>query len=274
LLGLVFHEEISFSWTNVGMFVRGMPSFSAFSVTSEVESDWVRKTLLISLAIASVTSGKYQLGFTMFGLCMTCSVLLANLGARTWNYMQWRPIGNWGAFEPIVAYIAAITTGIFLPYLGHRQVESAGKGAMESIMRIAFVVAAVFVASDFDHVQKFLVIGSESCSQDIVNICVGGWFALSLISCLFVVVHREREGIWPEDEEPLLEKDHTSPVGFKVPNLPDFPVDPTLAVRGISIVSIQVEFLLGTIMALAVGGGIIFLSFTSADDNLTSLHTN
>ena len=82
------------------------------------------------------------------------------------------------------------------------------------------------------------------------------------------MLRKEREGVWPEDEEPLLEKNHASPVGFKVPNLPDFPFDPTLAVRGFPVVNVQVEFMMGVLMAFALGGGIIYLSFTDIDNGL------
>ena len=270
LLGLVFSEEISFAWTNVGVYVRGMPSFSAYAITSEVESDWLRKTILLSFALASVATGNIQLGLALFGLSLTCATILANLGARTWYYMQWRPIGNYGSFEPLVSFLAAMGAGFFFPYLGHRQVESGGKGAMESVIRIAFMVAAVFIASDFDVVQKFLVVGSENCDQKFVNVSVGAWFTVSLVLSLCSMLRKEREGVWPDDEEPLLEKDHSSPVGFKVPNLPDFPFDPTLAVRGLPIINIQLEFVCGVVMALVLGAGIIFMAFTEHDDNLLS----
>lgn len=162
LLGLVFSEEISLSWTNAAMFVRGLPSISAYAVTSKVESDWLRKILLISLAMASAASGTTQTVMTLFGIGLTCIVLLANLGSRAWGYMRWRPlVVGWGPFEAVIAYVAAILMGLFVPYLGHRQVTFGGKVAMESIIRISFLVAAVFVVSDFDDIQKFLVVGSE-----------------------------------------------------------------------------------------------------------------
>jgi hypothetical protein len=161
LLGLVFSEEVSLSWTNVAMFVRGFPSISAFAVTSRVESDWLRKLLILILAVASVTTGTTQVVLTLVGVGLTCAVLLANLGSRAWGFLKWKPIGYWGPVEPFVAFLIAVMTGLCVPYLGHRQVESGGKAAMESVIRMAFTVAVLFVLSDYDEIQKFLVIGSE-----------------------------------------------------------------------------------------------------------------
>ena len=48
-----------------------------------------------------------------------------------------------------------------MPYLGHRSIQAGGKAAMESVLRAAFVVAVVFVISDHDDFQKFLVVGSQ-----------------------------------------------------------------------------------------------------------------
>jgi hypothetical protein len=161
LLGVVFSEEISLSWTNVAMFVRGFPSMSAYAVTSRVESDWLRKVLILALAVASVTTGTTQFFLTLVGVGLTCVVLLANLGSRAWGFLKWKPLGYWGPLDSIVAFLAAVTTGLCVPYLAHRQVESGGKAAMESVIRMAFMVALLFVISDHDEIQKFLVVGSE-----------------------------------------------------------------------------------------------------------------
>jgi hypothetical protein len=87
---------------------------------------------------------------------------------------------------------------------------------------------------------------------------------------LSVLLRKEREGIWPEDEEPLLEEDHASPVGYKVPNLPEFPIDPSMAVRGIRRLNVQFEFMIGVLMAIVLGAGMCFLGLINADDYLTA----
>jgi hypothetical protein len=88
VLGLVFSEEISLSWTNVALLVRGIPSISAYSLTSKVDSDWLRKLLILLLAVASYTTSTFQQVCTLGGVTLTCLVLLANLGSRSWKYVS------------------------------------------------------------------------------------------------------------------------------------------------------------------------------------------
>lgn len=161
LLGLVFSEEISYSWINTAMFVRGMPSISAYTITSNVDTDWLRQVLIFSLALGGSTTGRTQVVLTLFGISLTCAVLLANLGSRAWGFLKWKPLAFGGPLEPIIAYAAAIAVGIAVPYMGHRQTEAGGKTAMESVLKSAILVAIVFVLSDYDDFQQFLVIGSE-----------------------------------------------------------------------------------------------------------------
>ena len=161
LLGVVFSEEISLAWTNIAMFVRGIPSISAYSVVSRVESDWLRKVVILTLAVAAATTGTTQHFLTLAGVGLTMVTLLANLGSRAWGFMNWEPMRDWGPLEPLLAFILSCLTGLCVPFLGHRQVQSGGKAAMESVIRMALVVSVLFVVSDHDQVQKFLVVGSE-----------------------------------------------------------------------------------------------------------------
>ena len=269
LFGLVFKEEVSLVWTNVGMLVRGFPSISAYSVIAKAESDWIRKIMIFTLLLASIAQGSYQMYLCFVGISMACVILLANLGSRAWGYMQWHPVQNYGSMEPVVSFLFAVLTGLLFPFLGHRQVESGGKAALESTLKIAMVAAIIFVISDYDPIQKYLVIGSENCSQDWVVLIVGAWWTLATFCSLLVVFRKGRQGIWPEDEEPLLIKDHHSPVGFKVPNLPDFPIDSVLAQRGVFCLNMKFEFALMLVATMCMGGFLCFLSFTDFEDELS-----
>jgi hypothetical protein len=40
-------------------------------------------------------------------------------------------------------------------------VSEQGKGAMEYVLKTAMMVAAMFVVTDFDDLQRYLVVGSE-----------------------------------------------------------------------------------------------------------------
>eukprot|EP00934_Nitzschia_sp_Nitz4_P003311 Nitzschia sp. Nitz4//scaffold141_size107518//4714//5893//NITZ4_004260-RA/size107518-processed-gene-0.75-mRNA-1//1//CDS//3329536240//3301//frame0 len=161
LLGLVFTEEISFSWIYSSIFVRGLPSISAYTIVSNSETDWSRKILLFTLYLSGATSGQTQAVLTLIGISMACMILLANLGSRAWMFMGWRPIPNVGFFTPFLAYVSAVTTGLAIPYLGHREMQVAGKTGLEKVMKHALIAAAVFVVSDYDDFQEFLVIGSK-----------------------------------------------------------------------------------------------------------------
>jgi hypothetical protein len=149
------------SWLNASMLVRATPSVSAHSLVSSVGSDQIRKVLLLCLALAGAAEGTMQWVLTLVGIGLACIVLLANLGSRAWHFLGWHPQRYNGMSASIVAYIAAVVTGIFVPYMGHRDIEVGGKAAMEYVIKTALLVAVVFVISDFDEVQKFIIVGSE-----------------------------------------------------------------------------------------------------------------
>ena len=77
-----------------------------------------------------------------------------------------------------------------------------------------------------------------------------------------------RRQLPPPNGEVLLEKDHASPIGYKVPKLPDFEIDPSLANTGSSHLSLKTEFFIGILMSILVGTAIIYLAFTSWDEEL------
>lgn len=161
LLGLVFVEEISLSWLNTAMFIRGMPSISAYSITTNFETDWIRKLLVFCLYLGAATEGDARLILTLTGISMTCLVVLANLGARAWGFMGRRPLRFGGPFEPIFAYCAAVAVGLALPYLAYRETQGGRQPAIRGTILHALMVAIIVVASDYNKIQQFLVIGSE-----------------------------------------------------------------------------------------------------------------
>lgn len=267
LLGLVFKEEISLSWTNVAMLIRGFPSLSACSAISRTDSDWLRKIIVFALLLASIADGMIKHVLCFIGVSLACLVLLANLGARAWGFMEWKPIRSFGFLEPVVAFVAAAITGICFPFLGHHQMQSGGKAAMESLLGIALLSAVVFIISDYNNIQKFVVIGSENCDEDLIDLAVGAWWSFATVCSLTAAYRKGRQGIWPDDEEPLLVKEHASPVGFKVPNLPDFPIDVSMAQRGLFCLSMQLEFFLMLLITFCMGAFLLFLPLTDVDDD-------
>lgn len=271
VLGLVLLEEISLSWINTAMMVRAIPSISAYTLTTTMRSDWIRKATMLILASAGAASGRSQKYMTILGVSMACSLLLANLGARAWFFLRWKPLGYDGPFAALIAYLLAMLAGFIMPYMGHREIEAGGKRALESVLLASFIVAVFFCLSDIDEVQKFIVIGSDACPQDQVNMLIGTWWTVTLLTSLLLVMNiSPYRNEWQRKEEPILVPDHASPVGYKVPSIPDFFVDPNLVQRDIIPLSMQCEVTFGLFFAVVIGGGMVYYSFTDWGAFLTN----
>ena len=174
ILGLVFFEEMSHVWVNCAMFVRGTPSISAYTLISNFDSDWPRKFAIFVLALAAAQgdivgdndndNGNENNGgqiLTLVGVSSSILILTANLGARAWYFMKWRPIGQGGVFAPIASFLLAVAMGLVFPFMGFRSVQAGGVRAMQDIIVNSFLVGVVFLVSDLDVVQRFLIVGSE-----------------------------------------------------------------------------------------------------------------
>jgi len=170
ILGLVLTEEISLSWTNASMLVRAMPSISAHTMTSRIGSDWLRKAIVLCLALAGAAGGTTQTVLTLIGIGGACVVLLSNIGSRSWHFLKWKPIRYQGPGAPVVAYLSSVAAGIAVPYMAHREIEIGGKAAMQHVLKTALIVAVIFVVSDVDALQQFLIIGSEVSVED--HLCI------------------------------------------------------------------------------------------------------
>ncbi len=90
-----------------------------------------------------------------------------------------------------------------------------------------------------------------------------------MVIAIFQVRRIKPPDQFPKDEEPILVQDDKSPVGFRVPNLPDFAIDPILAKDGTFGCSFAFETVLGFVMALLVGAGIVWLALTKRADTLS-----
>jgi len=140
-----------------------MPSISAYALTQPVQTDWPKQLLLFSLAVSAVlTPGSHvQHILTLCGIGWACCVLAANVGARAWRHLRLRPLPYRGFGRTIVSFLAAVVTGLTIPYIGFRRTQSGGQVALEAVLIGSFIVAAVFILSDFDVIQKFIILGSE-----------------------------------------------------------------------------------------------------------------
>ena len=174
ILGLVLVEEISNAWVNVSMLVWGMPSISAYALTQPTATDWPKQLLLFSLAISVIleAGSKAQHILTLCGIGWACTVLAANIGARAWRHLKLQPLPYRGFGRTVVAFLAATVTGLIIPYIGFRHSQAGGQKALETVIIGSIIVAAVFILSDFDVIQGFVVKGSEVSSY--VCLCCSG----------------------------------------------------------------------------------------------------
>ena len=78
------------------------------------------------------------------------------------------------------------------------------------------------------------------------------------------------------DGERILVEDQSSPVGYKVPTLPDFEFDPSLVTSaGLSWCTLDCELAFGLVVAACIGSALFFFAFTDVEDDFyTSLQSN
>jgi hypothetical protein len=118
--------------------------------------------------------------------------------------MKFQPLRYNGPLSLSVGYVLAAIAGMVFPYMGHREIEAGGKRALESVLTSALIVALVFVLSDYDEIQKLIVLGSEACPQGSVNIVVGVWWTVTLLSSMFMVLRIKPYPYLPADENLLV----------------------------------------------------------------------
>ncbi|KAL9182919.1 hypothetical protein ACHAXT_004198 [Thalassiosira profunda] len=267
ILGLILYEEISHVWLNTSMFVRGTPSVAAFTLLSHFDSDWPRKITIFLLALTSAMEegSDYQRYCTLIGVGMAMILLAANLGSRAWCFMKWKPVKLGGRvtslFAPCITLLIAAITGLIFPYMGFTRIQAGGKAAVQLVIVNCVIVALLFVASDLDVVQQFVVTGSDECDQGNVNITLGIWFAMTAITCLFAATKISPPEPHPEDADPILVEEQTSPVGYRVPNFPDFPIDPIhFGSKGLPCFSLKLEIAVGLLVSVGVGAFVVSTS--------------
>ena len=268
LVGLVLSEEISNVWLNVSMFVRGTPSIAAYTILSSFDSDWPRKLTIFLLALTAAMDpgSNYQRFCTLIGIGLSMLLLAANLGARAWYFMKWRPLkAEWAVSSyvaPLFSLVIAAIAGLIFPYMGFSRIQAGGKSSVELIISNSFLVALCFMASDLDVFQNFIVAGSETCNQDNVNMTVGVFFTMTALSCIFAAQKIAPPELHPdEDDDAILVADETSPVGFKVPNFPDYPINPIdLGQKGLPCCTMKIETIVGLLVSLGVGFMVISMS--------------
>ncbi|KAL7545835.1 hypothetical protein ACHAWF_009185 [Thalassiosira exigua] len=287
VLGLVLTEELGLAWLNISLFVRGTPSVAGHTLLSKTDSDWPRKGVVFLLATASAmeAGSKAQWYATLTGVGMAMALLAANLGARAWRFMRWRPVRSLGngvapngdgflipLIAPVGATLVALVAGLVFPFMGYGRIQAGGRSAVRLVVLNSLLVAGIFVASDLDVLQEFLVVGSERCDQSDVNIALGIWLAMTSATCV-LAARRVR----PQDAagggdggddvgggggDPILVEEQSSPVGYAVPTFPSFPVDPTRLGGDPrwSCCALGVEVALGLLLSVGAGAFVVSTS--------------
>lgn len=97
---------------------------------------------------------------------------------------------------------------------------------------------------------------------------MGCWWTISFLCCLCLARPNNYSNEKPENGERLLIEDAASPVGFKVPSLPDYEIDPGLADRTSRILSPHLYLITGFVLAIAVGGWLVLVAFTNWGNDL------
>lgn len=273
IFGLVLTEEISLSWLNASMLIKGSPSVAAHSVSSLLSSDIFRKAVILCLALAGAATGRTQKGLTILGVAAACALFLSNLGSRAWYFMGWKPLPYQGIGSTPLAWIVSVLMGAIFPFMAHRRIHVGGKTALEHIIVTAVVVGIVFIAAGIAELQRFSNVALPQCDHGHTYFAVGGWLFATFFTNLIVafrMTYYDLSGASASDVEPLLLKDHASPVGFKVPSLPDFEMDPSLAWKGCVCFTAVLELIVGICLAGLVGGFIIYLGFYRWDEVVVS----
>lgn len=81
---------------------------------------------------------------------------------------------------------------------------------------------------------------------------------ISLLACIFLHKRVHPTNLGEKDCERLLVQDHSSPVGFRVPNIPSFHIESSIISQPGGWSRTAITQLFGGFCALLVGGGIIF----------------
>jgi len=212
--------------------------------------------LLLLAASNFVGGGKAKTFMILAGVALACIILATNLGARAWHNLGFPSLKYTGTGSTAIAYLISTFLGIFTPYLGFREVEVGGQAAVESFILSALIVGIVFILSDIDILQTFIVAGSQACNQEVVNIIIGAWFFISLNASLVLspFIKSKTRNL---DEEEFLEESERSPVGFICRNLPNFYVVPSLISKPTLCCNENVVRALGGLIAVIVGAAII-----------------
>jgi hypothetical protein len=215
-------------------------------------------SVIALLLSAAATSLVYQKAFALVGVALIVVTLAANLGGRAWRNAGFGPMQCSALGSAAVGHIVSVIFGILIPVLGFRELEVGGQAALERSMIYSFIIAITFLASDIQPIQSYVVVGSSGndSPQAIINAIMGVCWLVCAVSCLALapLIKNGRKNF---SEDKFLVKDENSPVGYTVPCLPNYYIEPHMISK--PLLSLPENFIkaTGSFLTVAVGGGII-----------------
>jgi hypothetical protein len=160
-VGLILTEETSLAGANIGLLVRNTPSLCALGLRQPptMHHDAIRKVCILSLVLASSTLGWTQTILTATGVILSILVLLLNLGARAWHYMDfWTIKRDRIGGSAVMPFLLSLFTGLSLSFMSSRVAVSGGKRAIEHIIFHVVCVGLVMILSATDRFLKLVVV--------------------------------------------------------------------------------------------------------------------
>lgn len=91
---------------------------------------------------------------------------------------------------------------------------------------------------------------------------------ITFVCALFMVKTVPFRDEAPDTAEQFLVEEHTSPVGYKVAQLPDYEVDPNKVLESRSWLSLDCKFMFGVFLALSIGGAMVANTYVNWGDTV------
>lgn len=187
IVGLILTEETSLAGANIGILVRNTPTHCALSLKDPMHQDAIRKVCILTLVVAASTLGWTQTVFSAIGVLLSCLLLMINIGARVWYFLELSTIkrDRIGG-SAIMPFLLSLFAGFSLSFMSSRISTSGGKRAIEHIIVSAVCIAFVMILSDMYRILKLVVI------QDTVRSCASHTTVLisHMIMCRCMIKQR------------------------------------------------------------------------------------
>jgi hypothetical protein len=210
----------------MGILVRNTPTHCALRLQDPMHQDAIRKVCILTLAVAASTFGWTWTVLTSIGVLLSCILLLINIGARAWYYLDFSTIKRDRICgSTIMPFVLSVFTGFSLSFMSNRIAASGGKRAIEHIIVCGICIAFVMIISDADRVLKHVIIQNKVGSsvlvllqqqidisrhhvqvydQAMVNLFLGSWWIAATLGSLCFAMSKPSKHNIPDGEHFLV----------------------------------------------------------------------